>query len=118
MVKEEEKPVVIAVIPKDALVMDADQMRAGTTRFLNGNWRAQMDISDAHTGKAPSLRYQIQNNKGTVRLVREGNIVCKASVTRNAATARATRCRKSAVNPATATLPYAPPALTPERWYR
>lgn len=80
VVKEEEKPVVIAVIPKDALVMDADQMRAGTTRFLNGNWRAQMDISDAHTGKAPSLRYQIQNNKGTVRLVREGNIVCKASV--------------------------------------
>ncbi|HED1419811.1 TPA: ssrAB-activated protein [Kluyvera georgiana] len=80
VVKEEEKPVVIAVIPKDALVMDADQMRAGTTRFLNGNWRAQMDISDAHTGKAPSLRYQIQNNKGTVRLVREGNIVCKAAV--------------------------------------
>lgn len=80
MVKEEEKPVVIAVIPKDALVMDADQMRAGTTRFLNGNWRAQMDISDAHTGKAPSLRYQIQNNKGAVRLVREGNIVCKAAV--------------------------------------
>lgn len=80
VVKEEEKPVVIAVIPKDALVMDADQMRAGTTRFLNGNWRAQMDISDAHTGKAPSLRYQIQNNKGAVRLVREGNIVCKAVV--------------------------------------
>ena len=80
VVKEEEKPVVIAVIPKDALVMDADQMRAGTTRFLNGNWRAQMDISDAHTGKAPSLRYQIQNNKGAVRLVREGNIVCKAAV--------------------------------------
>lgn len=74
------EPVVIAVIPKDALVMDADQMRAGTTRFLNGNWRAQMDISDAHTGKAPSLRYQIQNNKGAVRLVREGNIVCKAAV--------------------------------------
>lgn len=80
VVKEEEKPVVIAVIPKDVLVMDADQMRAGTTRFLNGNWRAQMDISDAHTGKAPSLRYQIQNNKGAVRLVREGNIVCKAAV--------------------------------------
>lgn len=80
VVKEEEKPVVIAVIPKDALVMDADQMRAGTTRFLNGNWRAQMDISDAHTGKAPSLRYKIQNNKGAVRLVREGNIVCKAAV--------------------------------------
>ncbi|BBQ83738.1 TPA: ssrAB-activated protein [Kluyvera ascorbata] len=77
---EKEKPLVIAAIPKDALVMDADQMRAGTTRFLNGSWRAQMDISDAHTGKAPNLRYQIQNNKGTARLLRDGNIVCKAAV--------------------------------------
>ena len=80
VVKEEQKPVVIAAIPKDALVMDAGQMRAGTTRFLNGSWRAIMDISDAHSGKAPILRYQIQNNKGSVRLVREGNIVCKAAV--------------------------------------
>ena len=80
VVKEEEKPVVIAAIPKDAMVMDATQMRTGTTRFLNGNWRLQMDISDAHSGKAPSLRYQIQNNKGTARVVREGNIICKAAL--------------------------------------
>ncbi|MEX3019643.1 SrfA family protein [Kluyvera sp. STS39-E] len=80
VVKPEEKPLTIAVIPKDAMVMDADQMRIGTTRFLNGNWRVQMDISDAHSGKAPSLRYQIQNNKGTARVVREGNIVCKAAI--------------------------------------
>lgn len=80
VVKEEEKPVVIAAIPKDAMVMDATQMRTGTTRFLNGNWRLQMDISDAHSGKAPSLRYQIQNNKGTARVVREGNIICKAAI--------------------------------------
>ncbi|MCE9889067.1 SrfA family protein [Kluyvera intermedia] len=76
----EEKPLVIAAIPKDAMVMDADQMRVGTTRFLNGSWRVQMDISDAHSGKAPSLRYQIQNNKGTARVVRDGNIVCKAAI--------------------------------------
>ena len=80
VVLPEEKPVVIAVIPKDAMVMDADQLRAGTTRFLNGTWRAQMDVSDAHSGKAPSVRYQIQNNKGTARVVREGSIVCKAAV--------------------------------------
>ncbi|MEE9653600.1 SrfA family protein [Kluyvera ascorbata] len=80
VVEPEEKPVVIAVIPKDAMVMDADQLRAGTTRFLNGTWRVQMDVSDAHSGKAPSLRYQIQNNKGTARVVREGSIVCKAAV--------------------------------------
>lgn len=80
VVKAEEKPVVIAAIPKDAMVMDATQMRTGTTRFLNGTWRLQMDISDAHSGKAPSLRYQIQNNKGTARVVREGNIICKAAI--------------------------------------
>ncbi|WP_052283371.1 SrfA family protein [Kluyvera genomosp. 1] len=80
VVQQEEKPPVIAAIPKDALVMDADQMRVGTTRFLNGSWRVQMDISDAHSGKAPNLRYQIQNNKGTARVVRDGNIVCKAAV--------------------------------------
>ncbi|HEP1894562.1 TPA: ssrAB-activated protein [Kluyvera cryocrescens] len=80
VVKPEEKPPVIAAIPKDALVMDADQMRVGTTRFLNGNWRVQMDINDAHSGKAPNLRYQIQNNKGTARVVRDGNIVCKATI--------------------------------------
>lgn len=80
IVEPEAKPVVIAVIPKDALVMDASQMRAGKTHFLDGNWRIHMDISDAHSGKAPSLRYQIQNNKGTARLVREGNIVCRAAI--------------------------------------
>ena len=78
--QQEEKPLVIAAIPKDAMVMDADQMRVGTTRFLNGSWRVQMDISDAHSGKAPNLRYQIQNNKGTARVVRDGSIVCKAAI--------------------------------------
>lgn len=50
----------IAAIPKDALVMDANQMKAGTTRFLNGNWRVMVDVKDPVSGKAPSLRYQIQ----------------------------------------------------------
>lgn len=76
----EEKPVVITAIPKDALVMDESQMRAGTTRFLNGNWRVRVDVKDPVSGKAPSLRYQIVNNKGNARLVHGDNIVCKAEV--------------------------------------
>ncbi len=48
----------IAAIPKDALVMDANQMKAGTTRFLNGNWRVMVDVKDPVSGKAPSLRYR------------------------------------------------------------
>ncbi len=30
------EPVVIAAIPKDAMVMEANQVKAGSTRFLNG----------------------------------------------------------------------------------
>ncbi|MBJ9293862.1 ssrAB-activated protein [Citrobacter werkmanii] len=73
-------PVVIAAIPKDALVMDASQMKAGTTRFLNGNWRVMVDVKDPVSGKAPSLRYQIQTNKGTARVVHGDNIVCRAEI--------------------------------------
>ncbi|EPK5638354.1 SrfA family protein [Citrobacter freundii] len=78
--KPVEGPVVIAAIPKDALVMDANQMKAGTTRFLNGNWRVMVDVKDPVSGKAPSLRHQIQANKGTARVVHGDNIVCRAEI--------------------------------------
>ncbi|AST79991.1 TPA: ssrAB-activated protein [Citrobacter farmeri] len=78
--KPADEPVVIAAIPKDALVMDANQMKAGTTRFLNGNWRVMVEVKDPVTGKTPSLRYQIQNNKGTARVVHGDNIVCRADL--------------------------------------
>ena len=73
-------PVVIAAIPKDAMVMEANQVKAGSTRFLNGTWRAILDVKDPVTGKPPSLRYQIQNNKGFARVVHGDNIVCRAEV--------------------------------------
>jgi len=74
------EPVVIAAIPKDAMVMEASQVKAGSTRFLNGTWRAMLDVKDPMTGKPPSLRYQIQNNKGTARVVHGDNIVCRVEV--------------------------------------
>lgn len=74
------EPVVIAAIPKDAMVMEASQVKAGSTRFLNGTWRALLDVKDPVTGKPPSLRYQIQSNKGTARVVHGDNIVCRAEV--------------------------------------
>lgn len=77
---KEDKPVVIAAIPKDALIMEADQMRAGTTQFLNGSWRVLVDVKDPVTGKAPWLRYQLLNNKGSARLVHGDNVVCKADI--------------------------------------
>lgn len=74
------EPVVIAAIPKDAMVMEASQVKAGSTRFLNGTWRALLDVKDPVTGKPPSLRYQIQSNKGTARVVHGDNIVCRVEV--------------------------------------
>ncbi|EPV8385002.1 SrfA family protein [Enterobacter cloacae] len=73
-------PVVIAAIPKDAMVMEAGQVKAGSTRFLNGTWRAILDVKDPVTGKPPSLRYQIQNNKGFARVVYGDNVVCRVEV--------------------------------------
>ena len=73
-------PVVIVAIPKDAMVMEANQVKAGSTRFLNGTWRAILDVKDPVTGKPPSLRYQIQNNKGFARVVHGDNIVCRVDV--------------------------------------
>ena len=73
-------PVVIAAIPKDAMVMEAGQVKAGSTRFLNGTWRAILDVKDPVTGKPPSLRYQIQNNKGFARVVHGDNVVCRVEV--------------------------------------
>ncbi|MCK6903447.1 SrfA family protein [Enterobacter roggenkampii] len=73
-------PVVIVAIPKDAMVMEANQVKAGSTRFLNGTWRAVLDVKDPVTGKPPSMRYQIQNNKGFARVVHGDNVVCRAEV--------------------------------------
>ncbi|WP_333849534.1 SrfA family protein [Leclercia sp.] len=74
------EPVVITAIPKDAMVMEAGQVKSGSTRFLNGSWRAMLEVTDPITGKPPSVRYQIQNNKGTARVVHGDNVVCRAEV--------------------------------------
>ncbi|WP_312740014.1 SrfA family protein [Cedecea neteri] len=79
--EENPEPITVAAdVPKNALILPAEAVKIGSTKFLNGTWRAQIDFSDPITGKAPSLRYQIANNKGTVRLVHGDNIVCKAEV--------------------------------------
>ncbi|WP_230351222.1 SrfA family protein [Lelliottia sp. WAP21] len=78
--KPADEAVVIAAIPKEAMVMDALQVKTGSTRFLNGTWRVMLDVKDPITGKPPSLRYQIQNNKGTARVVHGDNIVCRTDI--------------------------------------
>ena len=60
--------------------MDAVEVKIGSTKFLNGSWRLAMDIKDPVTGKAPLVRYQIQNNKGSARITTGKNITCRADL--------------------------------------
>lgn len=75
------EPVVSAEpTPKGALVLSADELKKGSTQFLNGTWQVRVQFSDPIAGKPPALRYRISNNKGTVRLFNSDNIACKAQV--------------------------------------
>ncbi|CCJ71543.1 ssrAB activated gene [Cronobacter condimenti 1330] len=76
----EEKPVAPAPVDKNALVMDANQVKAGTTRFLNGNWRLTIGSPDPITGKATSMRIEMKNNKGSARVTLGDNVVCKVEL--------------------------------------
>lgn len=76
----EAAPAAPVNVPKGTMVLPADALKAGSTKFLNGTWRVAINVKDSITGKPPTLRYQIASNKGTVRLVHGDNIVCKAEV--------------------------------------
>lgn len=69
-----------AAAPKTLMVMDAGQVKAGSTRFLNGAWRVTVDVNDPVTGKPPALRYELKDNKGLVRISRSGGVVCRAEL--------------------------------------
>lgn len=69
-----------ASISKNVLILPADALKIGSTKFLNGTWRVLIDVKDPITGKPPTLRYQIANNKGSARLVHGDNVVCKVEV--------------------------------------
>ncbi|WP_171998401.1 SrfA family protein [Cronobacter sp. JZ38] len=76
----EEKPVAPAPVDKNALVMDASQVKAGTTRFLNGTWRLSIGSPDPITGKATSMRIDMKSNKGSARVTLGDNVVCRADL--------------------------------------
>lgn len=76
-----EQPVVEAPpAAKDDLVMPADAVKQGSTKFLNGNWRVIVGGKNPITGKPPVLRYQIKNGKGVAKIVQGGGITCRVDV--------------------------------------
>lgn len=74
------EPVPATPAGKDDLVMPADAVKIGSIKFLNGNWRVIIDGKAPITGRPPSLRYQIQNGKGTARITHGDGVTCRANI--------------------------------------
>ncbi|WP_158781482.1 SrfA family protein [Pantoea sp. BAV 3049] len=74
----EEIPAVPAA--KDDLVMPADAVKLGSTKFLNGNWRVIVGGKNPLTGKPPSLRYQMKNGQGIAKITQGDGISCRVDV--------------------------------------
>ncbi|QHM75470.1 hypothetical protein C7M52_01424 [Mixta theicola] len=70
-----------APVPKDALVMPADAVRIGSVHFLDGNWRATLQVKKLPGFKAPTLRYQFRNGKGNATITQGDGTRCKAETT-------------------------------------
>lgn len=65
---------------KDDLVLPAEALKLGSTRFMNGSWRVIVDIKTPLTGKPPVLRYQLRNGKGQAQITQGDGTVCRADV--------------------------------------
>lgn len=65
---------------KDDLVLPAEALKLGSTRFMNGSWRVIVDIKTPLTGKPPVLRYQLRNGKGQAQITQGDGTVCRAEV--------------------------------------
>ncbi|CNI14933.1 virulence factor [Yersinia massiliensis] len=70
-------PQAIPVV-ENALVMFPNSIKAGSIKFLNGNWQAQYVERD--NDNLPALRVQITNGKGNIHLSK-GKQVCQATIT-------------------------------------
>jgi hypothetical protein len=69
-----------APVTKEDLVMPADAVKLGSTKFLNGNWRVIVGGKNPITGKPPSLRYQLKNGKGIAKITQGDGISCRVEV--------------------------------------
>jgi len=66
-------------VAKDDLVLPADAVKIGSTKFLNGNWRVLVQ-KNLPTGTPPMLKYQLKNGKGTARITQGDGVSCKVEV--------------------------------------
>ncbi|SFX28713.1 SrfA family protein [Azotobacter vinelandii] len=57
-----------------------EALKSGSTRFLDGNWRAGAGIQDAKTGKPLQLGYDFKDGKGQVSIRRDDGVRCAGPV--------------------------------------
>ncbi|HEY0211162.1 SrfA family protein [Acerihabitans sp.] len=69
-----------AAVGRNALTLPPATLKIGSTDFLNGGWRAIVDIKEPLTGKPPSLKYQLNHGKGTVKITHGDGVTCRAAV--------------------------------------
>lgn len=77
----EAKPEETKPVDKNALVMPTLAVKLGKTDFLNGTWRVTAEAKTPTIGKPASLRYQLKEGQGTVRLTHGEGVTCRANVT-------------------------------------
>lgn len=73
-------PVVPQTADKNALVLPPEAVKAGSTRFLNGKWRAAVALKDPITGKRPSLQYRLNGGKGSAVIAYGDGVSCRVAV--------------------------------------
>lgn len=77
--KAVKKPQPAAVkVPKNALVLPENSIKAGSIKFLNGDWRIQPVSRNTHKS-LPTIRYHFYNGKGKARVV-QGKQLCIAAL--------------------------------------
>lgn len=75
-----ETPVSAMPPAKERLLMPGEDLKHGSTQFLNGIWAAQAEPVEPGKTRSPALRYRIVNNKGTVSLFNQNHVRCQAEV--------------------------------------
>ncbi|HGY5674363.1 TPA: SrfA family protein, partial [Serratia marcescens] len=73
-------PVIPQPADKNALVLPPEAVKAGSTRFLNGKWRATVALKDPITGKRPGLQYRLNGGKGNAIIAYGDGVSCRVAV--------------------------------------
>ncbi|MFI2945104.1 SrfA family protein [Serratia nematodiphila] len=73
-------PAIPQPLDRNALVLPPEAVKAGSTRFLNGKWRATVALKDPITGKRPGLQYRLNGGKGSAVIAYGDGVSCRVAV--------------------------------------